>query len=372
MAYEYSLLTEINKKSMEAYVNARVYPELYWPSFFPAKYTPFLKYETLIGSQGNRVAADIVSFDSSAPLKTRKVIDKLTGDIPPTRMKKKMSEADFNMYDQLKAIATPDQDALLKLIFDDVDACVDGVNGRLDWLTIQALALGKIDLSATNNGDGIITQATIDFQRQSDNETVMAAANRYWTAATIATSKPITDIQTIVEAARDVGVELRYILMNRSKFNAFAASAEVKDFVTYKMFNGTAIQFTPGVTEVNTALSRGDLPLVVMMDTRIDIETADHTITSTDPWLDSAGADRYVTFLENLQVGDMFYCPTAEEKHPPKQVTQAKVGPILITKFSKEDPVAEFTKGEINAFPSWPTIDRSWSMDTESHTTYGA
>jgi hypothetical protein len=66
----------------------------------------------------------------------------------------------------------------------------------------------------------------------------------------------------------------------------------------------------------------------------------------------------------------MLYGPIAEETNPPKQVTQAKKGPILISKWSDVDPVAEYTKGELNAFPSWPIIDRVLSLDTESTTTW--
>ena len=48
---EYSLLKEIDKKSLQAYLIARVFEKLFWPTFFPLKSTPFLTYETLIGSK---------------------------------------------------------------------------------------------------------------------------------------------------------------------------------------------------------------------------------------------------------------------------------------------------------------------------------
>jgi len=149
---EYSLLkAELNKKNLQTYLNERVYDKLYWPSFFPLKSTPYLNFETLIGSKGNRVAADIVAYDVSAPLKTRKTISKLSGEIPSIRMKKKMTETDLNTYNILKAMAKPEQTALLDLIFGDIDACVDGVNARLEWLTFQALCHGTVTLSKTTN-----------------------------------------------------------------------------------------------------------------------------------------------------------------------------------------------------------------------------
>jgi hypothetical protein len=76
--------------------------------------------------------------------------------------------------------------------------------------------------------------------------------------------------------------------------------------------------------------------------------------------------------LEDLKCGDMLYGPIAEETNPPKQVTQAKKGNILVSKWSDVDPVAEYTKGESNVFPSWPTVDRALILDTEHTTTWGA
>ena len=367
---EYSLLKEINKKTMQAYLVARVYEKLFWPTFFPLKSTPFLTYETLVGSKGNRVAADVVAYDVSAPLKTRKTVSKLSGEIPSIRMKKKMTEMDLNTYNILKAQARPEQKALLDLVFGDVDDCVDGVNARLEWIIFQALSKGQITLSTVTNAAGVITEEAIDFGLLAANkEEVVGANTTKWTIALAATSKPITDIEFVMEQARNAGVAPKYMLMNRSKWLAFRISDQIKDFVIpYAIYGGTRKQRAPTLEVANEALKSEGYPTIIIIDTRISYEDSGHKITSVDPWLDSAGADRYVTFLEDLKCGDMLYGPIAEETNPPKQVVQAKKGPILISKWSDVDPVAEYTKGELNSFPSWPTIDRVFSLDTEMST----
>jgi len=368
---EYSLLSkELNKKNLQSYLNARVYDKLYWPSFFPLKSTPYLTYETLIGSKGNRVAADIVAYDVSAPLKTRKTVSKLSGEIPSIRMKKKMTETDLNTYNILKAMAKPEQKALLDLIFGDVDASVEGVNARLEWMVFQALSKGLITLSKTTNAGGVITEEDIDFGLPSASKQVAAVT---WTTANYASSTPITDIQTVMTAAGDLGLKPKYMLMNKSKWLAFRVSSQVLDFVApYAIYGGTRKKRAPNLTIANEALDSEGFPKIIIIDTRISYEDVNHAITSVDPWLDSAGADKFVTFLEDLKCGDMLHGPIAEETNPPKQVIQAKKGPILISKWSDVDPVAEYTKGELNAFPSWPTIDRVMSLDTESTTTWDA
>ena len=359
---EYSLLSkELNKKNLQSYLNARVYDKLYWPSFFPLKSTPYLSYETLIGSKGNRVAADIVAYDVSAPLKTRKTVSKLSGEIPSIRMKKKMTEADLNTYNILKAMAKPEQTALLDLVFGDVDACVEGANARLEWMVFQALSKGLITLSKTTNAGGVITEEDIDFGLPAASKQVVAVA---WTVANYATTTPITDIETVMTAAGDLGIKPRYILMNKSKWLAFRVSSQVLDFVApYALYGGVRKKRAPNLNIANEALQSEGFPTIIIIDTRISYESVEHAITSVDPWLNSD--DRFVTFLEDLKCGDMLYGPIAEETNPPKQVLQAKKGPILISKWSDVDPVAEYTKGELNAFISWPTIDRVMILDTE-------
>jgi len=274
----------------------------------------------------------------------------------------------------LKAQATAEQQALLDLVFGDVDACVDGVNARLEWIVFQALSRGAVTLSTTTNAGGVVTEADVDFGLPSANKAVAgAAANRYWTPALYATCLPITDIEAVLTTAAGLGCKPQYILMNRTKWLGFRASSQVKDFVIpYAIYGGTKKQRAPTLEIANEALKSEGFPQIVMIDTRVALEGTGHAITNYDPWLDSAAADRYVTFLEELKCGEMLYGPIAEETNPPKQVVQAKKGPILISKYSDVDPVAEYTKSELNAFPSWPTIDRVFSLDTESHTTWGA
>lgn len=363
---EYTLLKEINSKTLTAYLNKRIYDKLFWPNFFPLKYTPFLTYETLIGSMGNRVAADIVSYNSSAPLKTRSIVGKLSGALTPFRIKRAMEETDINTYNVLKAQAKTDQKALLDFIFGDVDFVVDGIQAKLEWLVFQALSQSTVTLAKTYAAD-VVTENAINFQLPAANQEVCTAANRYWGTATAATMKPITDIETIAIEAATYGVKFKYILMNRTKWQHFRGAAEVQSYIPYAVYNGTAVTRAPSLKMVNDFLSGEDLPQIIIMDTNVILENEAHTRTNVNPW-----TTKYVTFIPDMKCGDMLYGPIAEETNAPKQVTQSKKGPILVSKYSDVDPVKEYTKGELNAFPSWNTIDHCWILNTTSHTTFTA
>jgi hypothetical protein len=95
---ERSLIRQVNKKNMSARLNSRHVKPMYYPNFFTPKRVTSLKWETLVGEKGAPVIADVVSFDSSAPEKTREVISKMSGDIPKTAVKRGMNESDYQEY----------------------------------------------------------------------------------------------------------------------------------------------------------------------------------------------------------------------------------------------------------------------------------
>jgi hypothetical protein len=146
---ERSILKELTKVNVEAYVNRQrelFLQKMYWQQFFPLKYTTQLTWESLSGSGGNPVMADVIEYNSSAPLKSRRVVTKQTGDIPKIAIKRQMDEKDMNDYNILKALSQGDanRSALLDLVFNDIDFCYTGVMARTEYLAMQALSYGQI------------------------------------------------------------------------------------------------------------------------------------------------------------------------------------------------------------------------------------
>ena len=377
---EHSLLREINKKTMAAYLAKRTFNDYYFPNFFPFKKTLYLTYETLVGSNARPVAADVVAYDASAPLKTRKIVSKLTGDIPAIRMKKKMSEKDLNDYNVISAMGKGkgDFNQLMELVFGDVSACVDGCMATMEKLALSALFNGTITLNSTTNGAGIVTETDIDFQMAGARKRVIASATntRAWQTGTVSQYLPITDIRAIMEVAKTAGITLKYMLMNYSKYSEFIIAEEVKYFLhAFWGYGGLASDPTkdpqayPAI--VNKALKSHGMPQLIVVDTYVTTEDKDHTQTTADPTLTSAGEDKHVMFLPDLQVGNMMVGPLADETNPPKQATQVKKGNILVQKYSTVDPVNEFTRGAINAFPSFFRIDDCYRLNTELYAADG-
>lgn len=369
-----NFLAEITEKSIGVYLDTKEYLKRYFINYFPLKYTPFLSYEVLIGSKGIS-AADIVSYNSSAPEKTRRVVDRLRGDIPAIRVKRIMDEVKLNEYNIVKAVAKNDADkqALLDLCYDDIDFVIESVMQRCEWLALQALSQTVVSLTASNNA-GIVTEESIDFGLPDANKEYVggASADRCWLVANAATSLPITDITTICSEARKKGVIIKHIVMNLSKFVDFKASAEVKDFIYGIMISEAGISpaVAPTLKVINQVLVESGMPDIQIIDTVIDLENEDHDIDSVDPWLNASDEDKYVTFIPELPLGRFLHGPIAAEAIKDPGIIQKKTGHILVQSIAEQDPVQQKTVGLANCFVSFDKINQVWSLNTESHTAW--
>jgi len=364
---EHSLIREVDQKTVDAYLNVRVFPGLFFEQFFPFKVTPFLTYETLIGANQMPVAADVVAYDVSAPEKKREIIDKLRGDIPAIKVMRTMNEKEINDYNIMRAMVNMTSDAgkrarqneILNLVYSDIDFVVSGVRARLEWIALTALSTGQVSLSRTNNAAGLVTESVIDFQMPSTNKRKIASATstRVWNNGTAGNYKPITDIEDLVSAAEDLGYTIRYLLMNKTKWQQFRAATEVIQYIG----NANTLVNKPLLSDINARLGQDGLPEIVLVNSRVRIESSSHSVTTVNPW-----TTKYVVGIPELQLGSTMVGPLADETNPPKQAIISKSGPVLVEKYSEVNPVKEHTIGMINAFPSWENINACFRLDTEA------
>jgi hypothetical protein len=349
---ERSLLKELNKSTLEAYVNrAREawLKRMFWTMFFPLKYTTQLTWESLSGSAGSPVMADVIEYNASSPLKSRRTVSKASGDIPKIGIKRKMDEKDYNDYMTMKALSSDaNRSAILDIVFGDVDFVYEGVLARTEFLCMQALSYGSLALDANNN-NGVITETAVDFGIPSENKTVVGT-----TWSTAASGTPITDIRTVVEAAEDNGHSISYIVMDKSTLNYALATAEVKD--TFSQFQRLSTSRKNVVTleDLNTMMDAFMLPRVVVVDSKVRFENAEHTLSSVAPWKTG-----YVSFIPDMKIGKVLHGPIAEESAESiaKKATIVKRDHVLISKWSDLEPFGEFTKGQANAFPVFNDVD---------------
>jgi hypothetical protein len=356
-----SLLVGVNEKDMAAYIAKLTIPDMVYPNLFPLKFTPTLNWKTLKSETGIPVAADVVSYDASAPTKTRDVVGRASGDIPKIEIKRVMGESKLNEYKQLTHYAGNDaaQMELIRFVYDDVDFVFKGVNARLEWLALQALSTGLVSLTKNNN-EGLVTETSVNFNIPSANKLGYNtfAAKVAWTVANAATSKPISNIKEVVKAAKAKGRRVNYILMDNDTFDALAVSAETISYAASWVVKATNLALTPNIESVNAALRSNGLPEIKIVDSLVTLEKADGTRTTVSPW-----ASGKITFISEMVVGNTWHGPIAAEDVATEAV-KTKRQHILIQKWGQVEPTAEFTKGTANAFPVLNDPDGIWMLDT--------
>jgi hypothetical protein len=359
---ERSILKELTKVNVEAYVNRQrelFLQKLYWQQFFPLKYTTQLTWESLSGSGGNPVMADVIEYNASAPLKTRRVVSKITGDIPKIAIKRQMDEKDMNDYNILKALSQGDvnKNALLDLVFNDIDFCYTGVQARTEFLAMQALSYGQISLTTANN-NGIITEAVCDFGIPSGNKTGVTLA---WSQASGAT--PLTDIKTLTDNAAASGYPLQYMVMDKTALGQLVANTEVQNQYALSLLLDDSRKYSPTLTELNNLLKSRLLPEIILVDSQVRFESNAHALTNVAAWKSG-----YVTFLNDLKVGNILHGPIAEENSEAvsKKAIQVKRDHILLSKWAELEPFGEFTKGQANAFPRFTDTDSVFILKVDA------
>ena len=300
---ERSLIKQVNRKNMAARLKTNKVKPVYFPNFFGIKKKSSLKWETLVGEKGAPVIADVISFDSSAPQKTREVISKMSGDIPKTAVKRGMNESDYNEYTQLVRDAQGDaaQLEVLNLAFKDQDFVFNAVRGRFEWWTMQLMSKGGFVLNAQNN-NGVVTAEFVGCGMPAENKKVSTVD---W--ATAATADGLGDIEAATLAASAEGVTLKYAIMRRSDFillrNQTSTTTKLKSWI-----NQAPTKLAVTLDLINQYMEANMLPKIVVIDPAVKIENKAHKKTTVNPW-----ESKRVCLLPDLMVGDIQHGPIAAE-----------------------------------------------------------
>lgn len=350
----------LDKAVVDSFLQNRLYEQLYWPTIFPIKNVNSLDAKTLIGAMGSRVAAHVISYDSKAPEASRKSISTKYFDIPKTAQSRTKTEKEILEHAITKAMQG--QNAVIEDYFNDIDFVFDSVQARMEWFALQALSLTKIQLSTTNNPQGIVNETVVDFGMATANKKTVAVI---WSAANAATMTPIADFKAVVKAARDLGLTFTKALMHPDAFDFITGCAEFQTAAKSLLLGeGTLLGYT-GIDTVNKVFTSLRLPPISLIETSVGIEAKSGVVTQSNPW-----SSTHVTFVAEDQQGNMYNGPIAEEIEKPDGVLQSKKGNVLVSIQKSFNPVKVVTKAETNVFPSWPNVDRCFSLYTAHASTW--
>jgi len=321
-------------------------------SLFTEEYSVDGKFSSVTGDT-NRVTADVVTLDSSLPLKRLGSIKKVDGEIPKMGMKLVLNENRMKEWLILRSVGRITQ--LIDRIYDHVTTCIRGVEEMKEYLAFQAISTGRI-LVADPEKPGIGVR--VDFNVSENNR---FAPYRVWTDGA---STPLDDIERMMERAEEQGYRPNTVWMDKGTSKLMLRNQSVKEFYgSYLDFKGTNIP-VPNLSKLNEALSADQRPTISVIDRTVKFQR-DGVNTVKSVW-----ADGMVVLGTSGTLGTMAYTDLAEETFNANQATYAKAGThILVSKFHKVDPIREYTASQAAVLPVLNDVDSLFYLNTKDNTT---
>lgn len=297
-----------------------------------------------------RVAADVVALDSELPLKSRDSLETAQGDIPKIGMKLYLTEKQMKDIDAMIAQNQPTA-RIVQRIFSDTPRCIEGVYERIEDLFLGELSTG-VGVSGRNNGTGV----RIDVGYYAENQ---FKATKKWSSADCT---PLDDIQKVVDKAIEDGNVITDLYADDTFLRALYTSAQVRG--QFAFISG----ITPGSATNVPILNFAQVANIILQQWGITLHRVARKIkTEIDgvkgnhsPWANGVGA-----FTCDQVLGSLVWTDVAEATRPVKQVDyQTADEYILVSKYSTNDPLREFTSSQAMAIPVLNNVDRIYTLSS--------
>lgn len=355
-----TLMQGLQEKDMQGVINSYNLKPFYFPTLFPLKENMTLSWKALEATVGLKIAGDIVARGSTIPRKVREAISRIGGSIPKVATAREMNENELNEYDIALALSgnNPDLKAIVEFWANDMNFCWTGVAARVEWMALRQISTGKINMSQEDN-QGVVTEFDVDYQIPDAQK---KGVTKKWSAAD---AKPISELVGIKKGLRGKPINPRFAFMNLNTFSTFVENEEVIKKCASFAQNTLGISQTPDLGTVNAALARTpflDGLQIRIIDQDITVEINGERKTG-NPF-----ANDVVTLVESEVFGNTYWKKPIDMTLQGSAALKVMNGPIMIKKFSTEEPVAEVTQGIANIFPAWNGSNKSILIDTESTT----
>lgn len=302
----------------------------------------------------NRVAADVVALDSELPLKSRDSIETANGEIPKLGMKLYLTEKQMKDIDSMIAQGLP-INTILNKIFNDLPRCIEGVWERIEDMFLSELSTG-VGLSTRNNGTGV----RVDVGYLTANK---FGASVLW-EGNAETATPLKDMQKVFDKALEDQNVITDIWMDDSALRGFYQSKEVREQFAFD--NQVVVPNGGSVPTLDFEKAGKILQTkwgVTLHRVARKIKTELNGVkNSHSPW--QVGM---VVFTCDETLGSLVWTNTAESTRPVSGVEYQTADEfILLSKYSKNDPLREFTSSQAMVIPIINNVDRIYTLDSKT------
>lgn len=298
-----------------------------------------------------RVSADVVSLSSELPVKSRESIERASGKLPKIGMKFELGEQEMKDIDALLRYQNPNISLVCQKIFNDVPRVITGIDESVEDMFLTGLSTGCA-IKPRNEGTGV----RVDYGYKEENK---FGVETEW-AANAETSKPIDDINRVVEKAtlQDGNTPL-HLFADDAFLNAFYKSKQAREQYAFDMdFVGSNIPTLDFQKAASVILKRWGITLHRVARS---IKTEINGVRKVHkPWKTGVGV-----FACNDKVGSLVWTDVAEASRPVNGVTyQTADEYILVSKYSKSDPLREYTAAQAMVVPIIDNVDSIYTIDT--------
>lgn len=293
------------------------------------------------------VAADVVALDSSLPLKMRGKVSNASGALPKIGIKYRRGEKSISDINVMIARGASSADIAAKIL-DDASKAIKAIAVREEIMFEQALSTGEVLIEGDDNHDGLGVRASFGYD--SDNFFKCTGAKWVDDTANASSPKAVDDVRQLFDKAQEDGNPVAKVLMSKKYFNALRNSEQGK--LLAASFNGAIVKAntvltTPSRQTMLDALEDEFGAKFQIVDASFKVEKLDGTSESVTPWTQAN-----VVAVPSETVGRLVYGTLAEETNPVANVTYEKSGThVLVSKYSKTDPLEEFTAAQALCIP---------------------
>ena len=287
------------------------------------------------------VAADVVALDSSLPLKSRGSINNAKGTIPKLGVKFRKGEKDISDINVMRNRGT-DEATVVAKIFDDVTKCIKSMDVRKEIMFLQGLSTGVM---LVEDGENTGTGVRADFGYKKEN--IFYAQTAPWGEEGY---DPIEDLRQMFDKADADSNSIELVMLSKKYFNLIRSSESGKKLVADfkgQIYLAVANIPQPSRQAMIEALSDEFGADFQIVNSTFKIENHDGSTTPVSPW-----AEANIVGLPTKNVGRLVYGTLAEETNPVAGVAYQKSGShVLVSKYSKNDPLEEYTAAQAVCIP---------------------
>lgn len=289
------------------------------------------------------VAADLVTMDSSLPLKSRDTFGKAVGEIPKLGIKYQLREKDLKELQILQRVGGKEAEIAAKLLKLPT-RCIKGMDIRKEIMFLEGLSTGQMAVAHPDK-EGVAIRVDFGYKAEHFYKATTAA----WSS--VANASPVDDIRQMFDAAEAEGKTIGHVILTKKYFDYLRNSVQGKklaaNFMGQVVTANTQL-VVPTRQRMLDALEDEFGATFEYISPKFQVEKVDGTKQTVTPF-----AEANVVGIPAKNMGRLVYSDLVEEANPVAGVSYSKSGShVLISQYSINEPsLAEFTSGQAFVLP---------------------